>query len=82
RRNFASFYARRLSAEVLLDAVDQATGVKTDYSNYREARGGMPPGLTMLDGAAIILRGDGEGSFALTAFGRPEREVEVVCDAP
>jgi hypothetical protein len=34
----------------------------------------------MLDGAAIFLRGDGEGAFALTTFGRPERDVEVVCD--
>ena len=80
RGNFASFCIRRLPAEVLLDVVDQATGVKTDYGEYREARGGMPAGLTMLDGAAIMLRGDGEGSFALTTFGRPERDVEVVCD--
>lgn len=80
RRSFASYYLRRLPAEVLLDIVDQATGVPTDYSKYREARGGMPAGLTLLEGAAIFLRGDGEGAFALTTFGRPERDVEVVCD--
>lgn len=80
RRNFASFYVRRLPAEVLLDIIDEATGVATDYGKYREARGGMPSGLTMLDGAAIFLRGDGDGASALTTFGRPERDVEVVCD--
>jgi hypothetical protein len=80
RQNFASFYLRRLPAEVLLDVVDQATGVKTDYTKFRESRGAMPSGLSMLEGAAIFLRGDGEGSFALTTFGRPERDVEVVCD--
>jgi hypothetical protein len=80
RRNFASFYVRRMPAEVLLDIVDQATGVKTDYTKFRESRGAMPAALSMLDGAAIFLRGDGDGSFALTTFGRPERDVEVVCD--
>jgi hypothetical protein len=80
RRNFASFYVRRLPAEVLLDIIDQATGARPEDNLSRGVRGPMPPGLRMLEGAAIFHRGDGAATFALTTFGRPERDVEVVCD--
>jgi hypothetical protein len=80
RRNFASFYLRRLPAEVLLDIIDQATGSSASARADRSVRGTMPAGLRMLEGGAIFCRGDGAATFALTTFGRPERDVEVVCD--
>lgn len=80
RRNFASFHVRRVPAEVLLDIIDQATGSSEQDRSDRSVRGKMPPGLRMLEGGAIFCRGDGSSTFALTTFGRPERDVEVVCD--
>lgn len=80
RRNFASFYVRRVPAEVLLDIIDQATGSSGRERNDRSVRGSMPSGIRMLEGGAIFYRGDGASTFALTTFGRPERDVEVVCD--
>ncbi|GBD36629.1 hypothetical protein HRbin36_01754 [bacterium HR36] len=82
RRNFASFYVRRLPAEVLLDIIDQATGSSGYDKGDRSVRdpGKMPAGLRMLEGGAIFCRGDGASTFALNTFGRPERNVEVVCD--
>ena len=38
-QNFSRFYPRRMQAEVLLDAVDQFTGAKTDFAD-------LPPGTT------------------------------------
>lgn len=80
RRNFASFYVRRVPAEVLLDIIDQATGSTDRDRADRSVRGAMPEGIRMLEGGAIFCRGDGSSTFALTTFGRPERDVEVVCD--
>src|SRR5581483_10706772 len=80
RRNFASFYVRRVPAEVLLDIIDQATGSSGRDRADRSVRGTMPSGIRMLEGGAIFCRGDGASTFALTTFGRPERDVEVVCD--
>jgi hypothetical protein len=78
RRNFASFYVRRLPAEVLLDAIDQATGAPPGSGTARGSA--MPPGIRLLEGGSIFQRGDGSTAFALNTFGRPERDVEVVCD--
>jgi hypothetical protein len=80
RRNFASFYVRRLPAEVLVDVIDQATGSSGRDRNDRSVRGSMPAGLRMLEGGSIFCRGDGAAAFALNTFGRPDRDVEVVCD--
>lgn len=80
RRNFASFYVRRLPAEVFLDVIDQATGSAGLEKGDRSVLGGMPAGIRMLEGGAIFCRGDGASTFALNTFGRPERDVEVVCD--
>ncbi|MFN4261897.1 MAG: DUF1553 domain-containing protein, partial [Gemmataceae bacterium] len=82
RRNFASFYVRRLPAEVLLDIIDQATGSAGLDKGDRSVRdsGAMPADIRMLEGGAIFCRGDGAATFALNTFGRPERDVEVACD--
>lgn len=78
-RNFASFAIRRLPAEVLLDAYDQAVGVKLGFGKDRKPPS-IPEGIRLLEGGALFYRGDSSTSFALTTFGRPERDVEVVCD--
>ncbi len=79
RRNFASFAIRRLSAEVLLDAYNQVAGVDVLFGKDRVPPA-MPSGISLLEGASIFYRGDSSTTFALNTFGRPERDVEVVCD--
>jgi hypothetical protein len=79
RRNFATFTIRRLPAEVLLDGYDQVAGVDLTFSKDRRPPT-MPDGLRLLEGGSIFYRGDSSLAFALNTFGRPERDVEVVCD--
>jgi urease accessory protein UreF len=79
RRNFASFYLRRLPAEVLLDCFQQAAGVSPGAVKDR-AELGMPPGLRLIEGGALFYRKNSDTGFALDVFGRPQRNVEVQCD--
>uniref|UniRef100_A0A7C4LJ48 DUF1549 domain-containing protein n=1 Tax=Schlesneria paludicola TaxID=360056 RepID=A0A7C4LJ48_9PLAN len=68
RQNFARYYARRLPAEVLLDAVDQACGVKSQFSNMSaEAR-------------AVDLPHENFGSYFLDTFDRPRRVTPCECE--
>lgn len=78
RRNFASFYLRRLPAEVLLDCFDQVVGIRSVPGE--KVPPGMPAGIRLLEGGAIFHRKDTDTAFALETFGRPKRDVEVVCD--
>ncbi len=68
RQNFARFYARRLPAEVLIDAIDAVTGAHEDYA-------GMPAGYR-----AVQLPDEGFGSYFLEVFGRPKRESVCECE--
>src|SRR6185503_8305141 len=68
RQNFARFYGRRLVAEVFLDAVDQATGVKTRFSNVGSSA------------RAIDLPHEGFGSYFLDTFDRPRRVTGCECE--
>ena len=68
RRNFARFYARRLPAEVLLDAVDSLTG-------STEAFVGLPA-----ETRATQIPDDGIASYFLDVFGRPKRESVCECE--
>lgn len=68
RQNFARFYPRRLTAEVLLDAIDDVTGA-------REGFGGLPQGTR-----AIQLPDEGFGSEFLQVFGQPKRESVCECE--
>ena len=68
RQNFARFYARRLIAEVLLDAVDAATGSKTRF-----------PGVSAR-ARAVDLPHEGFGSYFLDAFDRPRRVTGCECE--
>uniref|UniRef100_A0A7C4QQW2 DUF1553 domain-containing protein n=1 Tax=Schlesneria paludicola TaxID=360056 RepID=A0A7C4QQW2_9PLAN len=73
QRFFARFYPRRLSAEVLLDAVSQVTGVPTAFKDF-------PPGTR-----ALQLPDSSVASYFLEAFGRPDRLITCTCersDAP
>ncbi|MFT5325642.1 MAG: hypothetical protein ACI8P0_003512 [Planctomycetaceae bacterium] len=67
-QNFSRFYPQRMKAEVLLDSIDQATGVATGY-------GGLPAGTR-----ALQLPDEGYSNSFLTLFGRPPRESACECE--
>ena len=62
------FYPQRMRAEVLLDAVDQVTGVRTKYS-------GLPQGTR-----ALQLPDEDYSNPFLKVFGRPPRESACECE--
>jgi hypothetical protein len=67
RQNHARYYARRLIAEVLHDAVDQACGVRTQFGRMsRQSR-------------AVDLPHEGFGSYFLDVFDRPPRSSACEC---
>jgi hypothetical protein len=67
RQNHARYYAKRLIAEVLLDAVDQVCGTKTEFNKMpRQAR-------------AIDLPHEGFDSYFLDVFDRPPRSSACEC---
>jgi hypothetical protein len=68
RRNFARFYAKRLPAEVLLDALNLVAGVREPFD-------GLPTSFR-----AAQLPDDGFDSEFLTIFGRPKRESVCECE--
>jgi len=68
KQNFARYYARRLPAEVFLDACDQTTGTKTNFNNMsRNSR-------------AVDLPHEGFGSYFLDTFDRPRRVTACDCE--
>jgi hypothetical protein len=67
RQNHARYYARRVIAEVLHDAMDQACGVRTQFGKMsRQAR-------------AVDLPHEGFGSYFLDVFDRPPRSSACEC---
>ncbi len=67
KQNHARFYARRMIAEVLHDAVDQLTGTHTQFSKMsKQAR-------------AVDLPHEGFGSYFLDVFDRPPRSSACEC---
>jgi hypothetical protein len=68
KQSFARHYPKRLSAEVLLDAIAQVTGVPTPF-------GGLPPGTRAID-----LPDESVASAFLDAFGRPKRDTPCECE--
>lgn len=67
-QNHSRFYPQRLSAEVLLDAIDTVTASPTSYS-------GLPPGTR-----AVQLPDEGYSNSFLRLFGRPLRESACECE--
>jgi hypothetical protein len=77
-RNFASFYPRRLPAEVLVDALNHATGGSESYP--AELR--VPDGAKAIEVAGSVESGKARASlaYAFQIFGRPSRAPEIQCD--
>jgi hypothetical protein len=76
--NYASFYLRRLPAEVLVDALNQATGGSETYP----AGLYLPPGARAVEVAGPTGAGREGASvqYAFLVFGRPPRDPGVQCD--
>lgn len=67
-KHYSQYIVRRLSAEVILDAYAQVTGVPTKFDGY-------PEGFR-----ALQLPDSQVGSYFLEAFGRPERNQACSCE--
>jgi hypothetical protein len=67
-RFYSHYYARRLPAEVLLDAISDATGVPERFAGY-------PDGLR-----AVQVADPGAGSDFLALFGRSDRTTACACE--
>jgi hypothetical protein len=67
-RFYSHYYARRLPAEVLLDAISDATGVPERFDGY-------PVGIR-----AVQVPDPGSASYFLRAFGRSERVTACACE--
>lgn len=68
KNNFSRYYPKRLSAEVLLDSINQVTATNTNFS-------GVPAGTR-----AVQLPDNGFNSYFLTVFGRPESSSACECE--
>ena len=68
RQSFSRYYARRLPAEVALDAVDRLTLASTSFK-------GMPPGTR-----AVELPDPNFDNYFLTVFGRPKADSACECE--
>jgi hypothetical protein len=68
QQNFSSFYARRMNAEVLYDALNHVVGVPAGF-------GGVPQGTT-----AVQLPDNGFTNYFLQVFGKPEAESACECE--
>ena len=69
-RFYSHYYARRLPAEVLLDAICDATGVPEQFDGY-------PLGVR-----AVQVPDPGAKSYFLRTFGRRERVTACACERP
>lgn len=70
RQNYSHFLPRRLPAEVLLDALDQLAGTRTDFAN-------LPPGTRAV---ALPDNSYNAQSPFLRVFGRPEGASVCECE--
>lgn len=70
RQNFSHYYPKRMSAEVLLDAIDQLTGAKSDFAD-------LPPGTRAI---SLPDNSYNKASPFLKVFGRPEGASVCECE--
>ncbi|MCG8648363.1 MAG: DUF1553 domain-containing protein, partial [Pirellulales bacterium] len=70
RQNYSRFYPKRLPAEVLLDAIDQLSGARTDFAN-------LPKGTRAV---ALPDNSYNKSSPFLKVFGRPESQSVCECE--
>lgn len=70
QQNYARYYPRRLSAEVMLDAMNDAAGAKNNFNH-------QPVGIR-----AVALPDDSANieSFFLRVFGRPQMDTACECE--
>jgi hypothetical protein len=69
-QNYSRYYPRRLQAEVMLDAIDDLTGARTDFPN-------LPAGTRAI---ALPDNSYNNASPFLRVFGRPENESVCECE--
>lgn len=72
KQSFARFYPRRMSAEVLYDAVNQVTSAPSGF-------GGLPTDK-FAPNRAIMLPDENFPSYFLDVFGRPQRISACECE--
>jgi hypothetical protein len=70
QQNYSRYYPRRLQAEVMLDAIDDLAGTRTDFPN-------LPPGTRAI---ALPDNSYNTSSPFLRVFGRPENESVCECE--
>ena len=70
QQNYSRYYPRRLQAEVLLDAIDDLCGSRTDFPN-------LPPGTRAI---ALPDNSYNRASPFLRVFGRPENSSVCECE--
>jgi hypothetical protein len=70
RQNFSRYYPKRLSAEVLFDAVNHLTMAESKFD-------GLPPGTRAVQ---LPDNSFNAGSYFLTVFGRPESSSACECE--
>lgn len=80
-RNFSRFILRRLPAEVLLDAMTLATATSERQRRFAEdvANRQIGPNVTAF-GLADPIGNRNTADYALTAFGKPVREMNCDCE--
>ena len=69
-QNYSRYYPRRLQAEVILDAIDDLTGARTNFPN-------LPAGTRAI---ALPDNSYNKASPFLKVFGRPENESVCECE--
>jgi len=70
QQNFSRFYPRHLQAEVLLDAVDQATGARSNFPD-------VPSGTLAI---SLPDNSYNKSSYFLKVFGRPDATSVCECE--
>jgi hypothetical protein len=70
RQNFSHYYPKRMQAEVLLDAIDQVSGSRSDFAD-------LPPGTRAI---SLPDNSYNRASPFLKVFGRPEGTSVCECE--
>lgn len=70
RQNFSHYYPKRMQAEVLLDALDQVSGARSDFAD-------LPPGTRAI---SLPDNSYNRASPFLKVFGRPEGTSVCECE--
>ena len=80
-KNFSRFVVRRLPAEVMLDALTLATAASERQKNFANEISTRQIGPNVAAfGLAEAFAGRNVPDYALTAFGKPEREMNCDCE--